>query len=222
MTVNRKNFSEKDKIKMLLWCDRHCCLCEKSCGGNIEIHHIDKINDNSIENGIPLCFECHGMIHAYKENPKGTHFRKEELKTRRNQIYRKYTSYLVPPLMFEITQLIGPRVIRKLPDVGFNITHTGGAYPVKAKVYLKIFLNGKIINDLEGKDDYYGGGKVWRLNPGNGARGHFSIPKEVLLKNKQLKIEVRVKIIDIYDYEHELLPVEWVYLRDQNNWYFEP
>ena len=34
------DFSENDKIKCLLWCNRHCCLCGKACGTNIEIAHI--------------------------------------------------------------------------------------------------------------------------------------------------------------------------------------
>ena len=29
------DFHEKDKIKCLLWCNRHCCPCGKACGTDI-------------------------------------------------------------------------------------------------------------------------------------------------------------------------------------------
>ena len=49
---------EKKKIKCLLWCSQHCCLCDKPCGINIEIHHIDGDNSyNLFDNLMPLCYE---------------------------------------------------------------------------------------------------------------------------------------------------------------------
>ena len=50
----RHEFREEDKIKMLLWCDRHCCLCRKNAGPDIEIAHIDIRGGNDIENASPL------------------------------------------------------------------------------------------------------------------------------------------------------------------------
>ena len=40
MTPKKGDFSDDVKLKCLLWSDRHCCLCGKQCGINIEIHHI--------------------------------------------------------------------------------------------------------------------------------------------------------------------------------------
>jgi len=31
-----------------------------------------------------------------------------------------------------------------------------------------------------------------------------------------------VKILDQYEREHYLLPVGWVFMRDQNSWFYEP
>lgn len=108
--AKRPPFKDEDKIKILLWCERHCCLCEKSCDTNIIIHHIEqdespreKLSD--IDNAIPLCYDCHGRIRSY--NPKhavGTAYRIREIKTRRDQIYEKYTRHLVPITHFEITK----------------------------------------------------------------------------------------------------------------------
>jgi hypothetical protein len=38
-------FSHEVKTRALLWCDRHCCLCKKACGPNIEVHHIVQESD---------------------------------------------------------------------------------------------------------------------------------------------------------------------------------
>lgn len=217
----RKEFSEKDKIKMLLWCDRHCCLCGKQCGGGIEIHHIENEEDNGIENGIPLCFECHGHIEAHKKSPKGSKFKPEELKTRRDQIYDKYTAYLVPVLQFEITQRVG-LLERKFPNIGFHILHTGGAFPIRVKVVLKVYLGNKLIQDFSQGKNYYGGTKDWHLNPGNGVNGHFYVSQRAIRSKKQLKVRVEIKIIDNYTHEHKLEPAEYICLRDKNAWYLEP
>ena len=72
------DFCEEDKTKCLLWCSRHCCLCGKACGTNIEIAHvIPKGQDGSddIDNAIPLCFDCHSEIGRYnKEHPRGNKY----------------------------------------------------------------------------------------------------------------------------------------------------
>lgn len=54
----------------------------------MEIHHIvQQANggDNSAENGIPLCFNCHAEAGNYnKQHPKGTKFSSEELRNHRD------------------------------------------------------------------------------------------------------------------------------------------
>lgn len=70
---------------------RLCCLCRKQCGTNIEAAHIiDESGggSNDEQNGIPVCFDCHQDIGAYRDShPKGNKFRKEELRARRDKVY---------------------------------------------------------------------------------------------------------------------------------------
>jgi hypothetical protein len=70
---------------------RHCCLCRKQCGTNIEAAHIhDEAagGSNDEDNGIPLCFDCHQEVGAYRDShPKGNKFRSEELRQRRDAVY---------------------------------------------------------------------------------------------------------------------------------------
>lgn len=85
-------FSPEVKSLMFIRCNRLCCLCKKQCGTNIEAAHIiDEAagGSNDVENGIPLCFDCHQEIGGYSDrHPKGNKFRPEELRARRGQVYR--------------------------------------------------------------------------------------------------------------------------------------
>lgn len=81
------------KEKALIACKRYCVLCEMQKGKKIECHHImpkAKGGDNSFDNCIPLCFDCHEEVGSYNpEHPKGNKYRCKELKTRRDDFYKK-------------------------------------------------------------------------------------------------------------------------------------
>lgn len=221
----KPNFSIKDKITCLLWCQRHCCLCEKICGIDIEVAHIDRKKSkglNDIDNGIPLCYDCHAKVgHYNQEEPKGNQYGHKELKARREQIYEKYTRHLVPPIRFEITQNLPDGTQRAFPDIGFNISHCGDSLPIKAFVNLKLFLGGKLLPKI--RDDHYSGKAAWNLNPQLRYQGHFDAPLTVnKTPYKRFEVEVNVKIIDQYERPHELLPVNWVYEKSGNFWWANP
>ena len=218
-----EDFTEDVKLKCLLWSDRHCCLCGKACGTDIEIAHIDpkERGGKNIDNAIPLCYDCHAKIGRYNiEHPKGNKYRPSELRARREQIYERYTRHLVPPIDFRVTQfIVGGVKQRKLPDVGFNITHLGDSHPVKVKVEARVKLGEKDLGMLKG---HYGGKKLWNLNPRFTIFGHVNIPKRAAESDERLEIDVTVTIIDEYEREHRLLPMGWVYMRDNNSWFIEP
>lgn len=220
-------FSEEDRIKVLLWCDRHCCLCGKPCGTNIVVHHIVQEGENllDIDNAIPLCLNCHGKIKSYDlEHPVGTAYKIKEIKARRDQIYEKYTRHLVPPIHFEVTQIIrdNPSLLRKFPNVGFNLTHLGDFLPVKVKVELKNILGGRDLGIMKDSKGYYSGEALWNLNPRTKIFGNFSVPKECAKSTEDLRIEVRVTIIDQHERAHKYLPQCWTYVREENYWFLEP
>lgn len=84
-------FSVDVKNQLFARCMRHCCLCRKQCGVNIEAAHIEDEasgGTNDEDNCIPLCFDCHQEIGAYRDShPKGNKFRPQELKKRRDAVY---------------------------------------------------------------------------------------------------------------------------------------
>ena len=77
----------------LISCGRHCCLCHKFCGTRIELHHIDQKKnggDDSLDNCLPLCFNCHADVMTYNPyHPKGKKYTFSELKRHRGNWYEK-------------------------------------------------------------------------------------------------------------------------------------
>jgi hypothetical protein len=83
------SFNNDKASKLLAECHRCCCICHKYCGNKIELHHIIQKNEggnDSIENAIPVCFECHAEIGSYNSNhPRGRKFTSCELKLHKKQ-----------------------------------------------------------------------------------------------------------------------------------------
>lgn len=77
-------FSKKIKEQILVDTARHCCVCHKSKGLKIEVHHIipqEKGGKDSYENAISLCFDCHADAgHYYAKHPKGIKLSPTELR----------------------------------------------------------------------------------------------------------------------------------------------
>jgi hypothetical protein len=217
-----EQFSEADKTKVLLWCDRHCCLCGKACGTDIEVAHIDPEGSKDADNAIPLCYDCHAEIGRYnEEHPRGNKYKPEELKSRRDQIYEKYTRHLVPPIHFVLTQKrIGNQENHKLPFVGFHLQHFGDSLPVNIRVEARLIVDGKDLGLVE--SEYYNGKTKWNINPRTLFWGGFGIPKKYTDDPKDLKIEVRVTVIDQYEREHRLLPQCYRYIKEGDFWNLEP
>lgn len=222
-------FKENDKIKILLWCHRHCCLCEKACGTDIVIHHIEQKGKNlsDIDNAVPLCSECHGKIAAYDPRHRwGTKYKIKEIKARRDQIYDTWTQHLVPIVNFHVTQVVRenpalPR--RKFPSVGTVLVHAGNpSLPVKARIEVKHILGGKDLGIMQDPKGYYSGEAEWSLNPGIRTFGNFTVPRQCAESTGDLKVEARVTVIDRYDRKHRLLPGCWTYVRKDNYWFLEP
>jgi hypothetical protein len=215
MARRKYDFSEEDKVTVLLWCARHCCLCGKQKGVGIEIAHLDQ-KRSDIDNAIPLCFDCHAAIgHYSREHPRGRKYSIEELKATRDQIYEQHTRHLIPPVHYELKQ-----GNRKLPDVGFQITNLGNTYPVRALIRITLAQGSKI---LKLGSSQYSGKVYWNLNPGFGVNGHFDIANFQLNNNEYLRARIDVTLVDIYKREHKLLPVGYIHrLKVDDDWYFEP
>ncbi|RQQ11194.1 HNH endonuclease [Burkholderia stagnalis] len=97
------------RTKVLIRCARICCLCFKQCGTKIEIHHIVQEADggaNTESNALPVCFDCHAEVGNYNaRHPKGTKYRAEELRVRRDMLYK----------LVESGTLIAQVLVKQLP-----------------------------------------------------------------------------------------------------------
>lgn len=83
------SFSRDVKENLFLACHRYCCICHQFKGTNMEVHHIIQEADggeNTEENGIPLCFECHANAGSYNpRHPKGNKYTSSELRRHKEQ-----------------------------------------------------------------------------------------------------------------------------------------
>lgn len=82
-------FPRKDVEVLLAACHRRCCICHRFCGVKIETDHIEQAAEggpDTIENAIPVCFECHAEIHSYNDkHPRGRKFTPDELRRHKEQ-----------------------------------------------------------------------------------------------------------------------------------------
>jgi hypothetical protein len=87
-------FPQNVKDDALIACGRHCVLCHRHVTLKIECHHIvleEKGGPNTLDNCIPLCFDCHADMRGYDfKHPKGNKYSEKELRTRRDNWYKRY------------------------------------------------------------------------------------------------------------------------------------
>lgn len=82
-------FDRHEVSKLLVECQRRCCICHRFCGVKMETDHMKPSDDggsDDIGNAIPLCFECHAEVHAYNpKHPRGRKYTEEELRLHKEQ-----------------------------------------------------------------------------------------------------------------------------------------
>lgn len=86
-------FTAAIKEQAMRACARHCCICHRYKGVKMELHHIKQRahgGEDSFENAIPVCYDCHSDIGHYNpRHPRGTKFTEEELRKSRDSWYKK-------------------------------------------------------------------------------------------------------------------------------------
>lgn len=218
---NRKPFTEETRRKTLLWSDRHCCLCGKACGTDIEVAHVDRRDDNDFDNAIPLCYDCHAEIGRYnEEHPRGSKYKPPELKARREQIYERYTRHLVPPLNIELGPVYNENDDPDKPRVQTSVTHRSDSNPVGLKIVMRAFVEKEFKGVI--KSRWYSGETIWNMTPRLNVTGNFRIEREWKESDERLRIEVNYAIIDVYEREHHQLPFCFAYVKNTNSWNYEP
>lgn len=94
-------FSSKVAEELLVKAGRCCCLCRQFKGTKIEIHHIipeANSRTDEVDNGIPLCFDCHAEVESYNNyHPRGRKYTPSELKRHRDNWFELVASGKVVP-----------------------------------------------------------------------------------------------------------------------------
>ena len=129
--------------KVLVDCKRSCAICHTFCGIKIELHHIKPKSDggeDSYDNCIPLCFNCHADAGAYNpKHPKGRKYSEAELKNHRDRWYSKVKDSNAAEA---IKDIVLPNDVND-PEIQNGITlllsKTIGRFPTKQEI--EIVLN---------------------------------------------------------------------------------
>lgn len=89
--VTLVSFPKDVKDRAAVACNRRCCICHQFKGLKLEFHHIKQKadgGDDTFENCIPLCFDCHGdMGGVNPRHPKGNSYSENELRMHRDAWY---------------------------------------------------------------------------------------------------------------------------------------
>ncbi len=213
---------EKHRAKMLLWASRHCCFCGRQCTTNIVIHHIDgDPSNNDMDNLIAVCFDCHGELERYNiEHPVGTKYRHFEIKSRRDQVYERYTLPYLRQVNIRISNYMVDGRLREVGDISCTVHTLSTDIPVKLRLRIVPYHADKRMEIELG--DLYGGAALWNLNPAQIITGHFDIPISGGMNPFDFRIEVFWSIVDILDREHQMLPCSYVWNDPDGDWWFDP
>lgn len=145
-------------------CARHCCLCGKYAGSKMELHHIRQAadgGDDSADNCIPLCFDCHAEVKAYNpHHPKGRKFTETELKGHRERIYALVENRSVirvqeenstehvtfPPLQEKVAPIWGfPKADQYCPLLPGKMVLIAGYTGMRKSAYAQHVVNSSVI-----------------------------------------------------------------------------
>jgi hypothetical protein len=129
-------FSKEVVEKLLVACHRHCCICHKPSGSKMEIHHIvpkSEGGEDTEENGIPLCFDCHADVESYNpKHPKGRRYTSSELRKHKEQWF---SICMNPPWeVTKISQEVESVEIPIINDEIFNILREDDRRPAERLV----------------------------------------------------------------------------------------
>jgi len=215
-----------------LWSERHCGFCGKQCTTNVEIHHVDKnCSNNTEDNLIPLCFDCHGELARYNpKHPKGTHYRENEIKSRREQIYEKFTIKYLRQVEIKISNFVihlrkdenGNPILRQRGDVSCSVRTLSNDIPVQLRLKFTLFQMENQLSD-SGLGPHYKGITLWNLNPGQAVHSHFPFPFPDIVEPFNFRIEVEWSIIDILKREHTMLPFSYFWdSAEIEDWWYHP
>lgn len=108
----------RDQVSQLMRaCHRRCCICHRFCGVKIETDHIVPRGEggpDTIDNAIPVCFECHAEIHSYNDkHPRGRKFLPDELRAHKEQWLE---------------------ICKSRPDIFINATRNADVGPLQALI----------------------------------------------------------------------------------------
>ncbi len=148
-------FSDDVKDRAMLACARHCCVCRRFAGLNMEVHHIvQRANKgpDTDDNAIPLCFECHAFAGHYNpKHPKGIKYSPAELRKARDNWYALVAKGSISNI--DISKVIWERhiIMAKYDDL---LHHRMSEFPLEHSMVYDTSVS-KFLKNLTANQTYY-------------------------------------------------------------------
>lgn len=102
-------FSKEIREQAIVESARHCAVCHKHKGVNVEVHHIipeEENGPNTLANAICLCFDCHSDAgHYNSKHPRGTKLSRSEL-LKHKELWKRIVLENKIPLAKDSTNLL--------------------------------------------------------------------------------------------------------------------
>jgi len=122
----RAGFPKKVRRRALAESARRCCVCHTFKGTRLEVHHIVPLSeggDNSFENAIVLCLDCHADAGHYNaSHPKGSRYSPEELRMHRDRWYEAVRKGHLKPARGSFGLVVARHLICTSFDIGWHRT----------------------------------------------------------------------------------------------------
>jgi len=165
--------------------------------------------------------DCHGELEKYNpQHPVGTKYRFIEIKTRRNQIYDKFTLPYVRQAEISISKYTVSGHLREIGDTSCTVRTLSQDLPIKLRIKMIPYHNNQKLNI--GLGELYEGKAVWNINPSQIVFGHFRLPIATTVDPFYFSLEIFWSIIDILEREHTMLPFSFVWNNPDDDWWYDP
>ena len=138
------SFPQNVSDAALTACGRCCCICHKFCGTRIELHHIKQVaygGENTFENCIPLCFDCHAdMGKADPKHNKGKKYTEQELLLHRDNWYKavkeRTTSLGVDNYICDEDKQLYSQIVDSFSnDIQYHLKYPNFYYPYEKNLF---------------------------------------------------------------------------------------
>jgi hypothetical protein len=181
-------FSKETRTRALVAAARHCCVCHRYKGVRVEVHHlIPEVDggDDSFENAITLCFDCHTDAGHYNDyHPRGSKFSTEELRLARDTWYNIVSEHHIHPPSEPDHFYCRYLICKDFEILNEIIDRNLSRLPIRNTVLVENAALGFLRNILNAHNEKYRRAHEWGVGYSDEKAYHLAHPDAVKIEKK--------------------------------------